>query len=151
MDQVINFFIEYGYAGMFISAFIAGSVFPFSSEAVILALLAAKRLDPYWLIFWATFGNVLGGLLNYYIGHLGNIEWIEKYMRIKREKLEKTQRFMQKKGAIMGFFSFLPISGSAITVVLGLMRANFFITIISMTLGKFLRFLLIGLGINFFI
>lgn len=43
-------------------------------------------------------------------------------------------------GAWMGFFAFVPILGSAITICLGLMRANITISIISITLGKFLRY-----------
>ena len=49
----------------------------------------------------------------------------------------------------MGFFAFLPILGSAITVVLGLMRANVAITVTSMTIGKFIRFALLVFGASF--
>ena len=39
MEQVIDFFIEWGYVGIFLSAFLAGSVLPFSSELVLVALV----------------------------------------------------------------------------------------------------------------
>ena len=41
MDTIIDFLIDWGYWGMFVSAFFAGSFFPFSSEAVMLGQLAA--------------------------------------------------------------------------------------------------------------
>ena len=41
MDAIIAFLIDWGYWGMLLSAFLAGSFFPFSSEAVMLGLLAA--------------------------------------------------------------------------------------------------------------
>lgn len=41
MDVVISLLISYGYWGMLLTAFIAGSFFPFSSEAVMMGLLAA--------------------------------------------------------------------------------------------------------------
>ena len=41
MDFIISLLTQYGYWGMLIAAFLAGSFFPFSSEAVILALMAS--------------------------------------------------------------------------------------------------------------
>ena len=108
MDAIIAFLIDWGYWGMLLSAFLAGSFFPFSSEAVMLGLLAAG-LKPWPLILYATVGNVMGGLFNYGIGHMGRMDWIEKYLHVKPESLNKAQRFMAGHGAWMGFFAFLPI------------------------------------------
>jgi len=145
MESVSQFFIEYGYIGMFVISFIAGSVFPFSSEAVMLGLLALG-LDPLALVGYATVGNTLGSMFNYWIGHFGRMEWIEKYLKVKPEKLERTQRFVQGKGAIAGFFCFLPVIGSVISVALGLMRANVVITTISILAGKLVRYVVIAVG-----
>ena len=41
MEYIISLLISYGYWGMLITAFVAGSFFPFSSEAVMTGLLAA--------------------------------------------------------------------------------------------------------------
>jgi len=149
VEALTEFLIQYGYWGMLLAAFLAGSFFPFSSEAVMLGLIAAG-LDQTGLLVYATIGNALGSLFNYCVGRLGRIEWIEKYMHVKREKLEKTQRFLDGRGAWMGFFAFLPIIGSVIAIVLGLMRANLFITITSITLGKLIRYLVLLYGVSFF-
>lgn len=141
--------VHYGYFGMFLSALLAGSVLPFNSEIVIGALKVAG-LEPWMLLITGTLGNVLGGLFNYWIGTFGRMDWIEKYLHIKEEKIERAQRFMAGRGALMAFFAFLPIIGSAITVSLGLMRANLPITTASMTAGKFLRYAIIVFGIQFF-
>lgn len=141
--------VQFGYIGMFISALLAGSVLPFNSEVVIGALKVAG-LDPWWLLISGTVGNVLGGLFNYWIGTFGRIDWIEKYLHIKEEKIIRAQKFMAGRGALMAFFAFVPIIGSAITVALGLMRANIPVTTISMTTGKFLRYAIIVFGIQIF-
>jgi membrane protein YqaA with SNARE-associated domain len=146
---MIAFLISYGYWGMLITAFVAGSVFPFSSEAVMTGLLAAG-LDPWLLIIYGTMGNVAGGMFNYWVGHMGKLEWIEKYLHVKQKDMDRATRFMAGQGAWMGFFAFIPVIGSAITVVLGLMRANIPITLISMTIGKFLRYMLLVYGISLF-
>ena len=139
-------FSAYGYWGMLLTAFLAGSVFPFSSEAVMLGLLAAPGIDPWTLVAYGTVGNVLGSMFNYFIGRLGRPEWIEHWLKIKPEKMERARRFMAGRGAWMGFFAFVPVLGSAITVTLGLMRANVAITLISMTVGKVLRYWILVFG-----
>lgn len=149
MDSIIDFLTGYGYWGMFAASFMAGSFFPFSSEAVMVGLMAAG-LEPWTLAIYGTVGNVLGALFNYSVGRLGKTEWIERYLHVKPESLAKAERFMAGRGAWMGFFAFLPVLGSAITIVLGLMRANFAISFISITLGKFFRYVLIIYGMSLF-
>lgn len=150
MDSLIEILTNYGYVGMLISAFLAGSIFPLSSEVVMLALLAAG-LDPWQLVIYGTIGNVLGSMLNYGIGMLGRIDWIEKYLHVNKKELDRAKRFMAGRGAWMGFFPFLPVIGEGITIVLGLMRSNVAITVISVIIGKFLRYALIIYGVEIFV
>ena len=142
MDAIIDFLINWGYWGMLIAAFLAGSILPFSSEAVMLGLLSAG-LKPWPLIIYGTIGNVLGSMFNYAIGHMGRIDWIEKYLHVKPQSLEKVQRYMAGRGAWVGFFAFIPVIGDAIPIVLGLMRSNLIISTISITLGKAIRYIIL--------
>ena len=150
MDAIIDFLIGNGYWGMLIASFLAGSVFPFSSE-VVMAALMATGLDPWLLAFYGTIGNVLGALLNYGIGRMGKVEWFEKYLHVKQKDRDRAERFVAGRGAWMGFFAFLPILGSAITVLLGLMRSNIVITFIAITLGKIFRYIILIYGVGLFI
>lgn len=139
MGEIVAFLMQYGYVGMFVAAFVAGSVFPFSSEALVVALqLAGLKAFP--LFVSATAGNFLGSMFNYGIGHLGRLEWVERYLGVPPHKVESAQRWLNRGGAWMGFFSFLPILGTVISVTLGFMRANVVITTISIFLGKALRY-----------
>ena len=150
MDILLEFLSQYGYWGMLIAAFLAGSFFPFSGEAVMLGFMAAG-LDNWTLIIYGTVGNVLGSLFNYGVGRMGRLDWVERYLHVKKEELDKAQRFMAGRGAWMGFFAFLPILGSAITIMLGFMRSNFFISMLSITIGKLLRYVVLVFGADFFI
>ena len=149
MDSITDILIGYGYWGMLLSAFLAGSVFPFSSEAVILALLAAG-LDPLPLIIYGSIGNVAGSMFNYSVGRMGKTEWFERYLHISNKNMNRAKRFMGDRGAIMGFFAFIPIIGSAITVLLGLMRSNIFLSLACITIGKVLRYVLLVYGADLF-
>ena len=142
MDAIIDLLTSYGYWGMLLAAFLAGSFFPFSSEAVMVGLMAAG-LDPWLLMVYGTVGNVMGSVVNYCIGCMGKTEWFEKYLHVSPESMARAERFMKGRGAWMGFFAFVPLLGSAITILLGLMRANPVITFIAITLGKIFRYIIL--------
>ena len=142
MEILTDILLGYGYWGMFLAAFLAGSFFPFSSEAVMLALLAAG-LEPWPLVVYGTIGNVLGSAVNYGVGRMGRLDWIERYLHISQQSMQRAETFMAGRGALMGFFAFLPVLGSAITILLGLMRANIPLSFLSITAGKLLRYLLL--------
>lgn len=143
--MLTDLLVQYGVWGMFLSAILAGSVFPFSSEAVMIALLA-MGVDSWELIIWGTAGNVLGSVINYGIGRLGREEWFEKYLHVSPESMDKARRFVKGRGAYMGFFAFIPLLGSAITILLGLMRANATVTFLFIFLGKIIRYILLVYG-----
>ena len=90
--------LEYGYWGLFFVAFLSGTVVPFSSEVVLAAGLYAG-MDPWTSLIVATIGNWIGGYTTFWFGHLGNLEWIEKYFRVKHEKLLEWEGTVEKFGA----------------------------------------------------
>jgi membrane protein YqaA with SNARE-associated domain len=147
IEQLSQILIEWGIPGMFFSAFLAGSILPFSSEIVIVALIKLG-VSPVSLLIAATIGNTMGGMTCYYMGWLGRTDWIEKYFKIKKERTDRMQLFLQGKGALMGFFSFVPFVGGVITVALGLLRSNVWLTCISMLAGKLLRYVILLLAVH---
>lgn len=118
---------------------------PFSSEVVFAALIAAGA-DIWTSVLYATIGNAAGGATCYYVGRLGKTQWLEKWFKIKPEKIDKMINWLHGKGAVMGFFGFLPAVGDVILVALGFMRANVPVAMATMTIGKFLRYVLIAFG-----
>ena len=115
--SITEFLVQYGYTGMGVAAFLAGSFIPFSSE-VILTGLYASGLHLWPLIVAATIGNVLGGVFNYCIGRMCNEGWVYRLLRVKEDKLEHTKQQIRTYGAWMGLLAWVPILGSAITIAL---------------------------------
>lgn len=135
--------IDYSLWGLFLASFLAATIVPFSSEAL-LTFLIVNGTDAYTAVLVATAGNWLGGMSSFAIGYMGKWEWIEKYLRIKSEKLLKWHDRLYKRGAIFAFFCWLPAIGDIIAVGLGLIRANILITALAMLAGKFLRYVIWG-------
>ncbi|HAC21944.1 MAG TPA: hypothetical protein DCF91_07590 [Porphyromonadaceae bacterium] len=135
----MDFLIEWGYIGVFIAAFLAGTVVPFSSEVVLTGVLLLGA--GYWpCIIAATLGNTLGGMTCYYMGRMGKKEWIVKYLKLDLAKLDKVEAYVSKKGAWMAFFVFLPGIGDFIAVALGFLRANQVVVGLCLLTGKFIRY-----------
>lgn len=151
MEALIDFFIQWGYWGLFLGSFLAGSIIPLSSEALLVVCVAPPLYLSPWLCFVAALtGNVLGGITCYWIGHLGNLQWIEKYAHVKKSQLMKAERWVQNGwGAWMSLLSFVPFIGDALLVALGYLRSNFPIAVVGMSIGKALRYASIIWGTNF--
>lgn len=139
IEMFMHALIEYGYIGVFIASFLAATILPFSSEVVLTGVLLAGA--SYWpCMIAATTGNFLGGMSCYWLGMLGKIEWIEKYMKMDRAKIDRVQNWIKDKGSWMAFFVFLPGIGDFIAVALGYLRANIWVVAISMFAGKAIRY-----------
>lgn len=131
---------ETGYIGLFLASFLAATVVPFSSEALLSAMLVGGY-DVTTSLTVATLGNWLGGMSSYGIGWLGKVEWIEKYLRIKPHQIEKTQQRIAGKELWISFFCWLPGIGDIIAVLLGLLKVNIWTTSVGMLIGKMMRYL----------
>ena len=143
MDAFVDFLLTYGYGGMFAAAFLAGSFFPFSSEAVMTGLCLAG-LDVWMLVLCASVGNLLGGMFNYGVGRMGKEDWIYGMLRVRPERLEQSERFVHRYGAWMGLLSWLPILGSVITIAMGLLRVDVWKSALTILIGKVARYVVLG-------
>lgn len=132
--------LEFGYIGLFLASFLAATIVPFSSE-IILSGALLSGMHPWTCVWIATLGNWLGGMTSYYLGLLGKLEWIEKYLRIKQEKLEKFNARVQRYGDWFAFFSFVPFVGDVIAVATGFFRCKWWKVAIAMLLGKLARYI----------
>lgn len=143
INIVLDFLVNYGYIGVFIAAFLAATVLPFSSEVVFAGVLASGATYS-TLIIAATIGNSLGGMTCYWLGSLGKLEWLEKYFRMKEEQIQKWVNKIHGRGSWVSIFVALPGVGDFIAVAMGYLRANAWGVLFWMTLGKFIRYVVVG-------
>ena len=134
-------FVEWGYLGLFIASFLGATLIPFSSELVF-SLLIIKGYDFNLSLLVATTGNWLGGLSSYFLGRLGKWSALEKYFRLKKEKIVKFKTNIDKWGSLLAFFCWLPVIGDPIAVGLGFFRTNYILVAMWMFIGKFIRYIL---------
>ncbi len=131
---------DWGYWGLFFGSFLASTVLPFSSDALLIASILAGG-DIVKSVIYATLGNFLGGLTTYYIGHLGRWEWIERLLHVSHQKLERQRSIIERYGSLIALLSWVPIFGDVVTVALGFYRVDFKRCAIYMFIGRALRFI----------
>jgi len=131
--------LEFGLLGLFAASFLAATVLPFSSEA----LLAAMALGPWsTLVLWAaaSFGNTLGGMSSYGLGRLGDPSRIASWLRTDPAKAVRWQERMERYGAWGALLTWLPVVGDPIAIALGLGRAKALPVLVLMFVGKAMRY-----------
>ncbi len=128
-----------GLFGLFLGCMLAATILPFSSEALVAGAMALHY--PLWLIILvASLGNTAGGMISFLMGWLCKWEWLEKYFKVKREKLMKVHDRVYKYGVWAALFSWAPLVGDLISIALGLMRISPWKTLLVMFIGKTLRY-----------
>ena len=130
-----------GLLGLFIGCFLAATVVPFSSDALYIAILYATR-NPVGCLVFGTLGNWLGGVTTYLLGRLAKWEWVEKWFRVSKEKIEKQKKAIDRYGVWMALLSWIPIIGDVICIALGFYKTPAVWTLILLLVGKFGRFLI---------
>ena len=95
----MDVFFSLGLGGMFIAAFLAATILPLSSE-VVLGLLLAGGYDPPAVVAVATAGNVLGALVNYWIGLAGTGWLAARISRVSEADIQRARERFQSWGSI---------------------------------------------------
>lgn len=135
----------WGLPGLFAAAFLAATILPFSSEAL-LAAMALGDWSGSSLLFVASIGNTLGGLTNYGLGRWIPEERAKRLFRLDTSKAERWRDLVHRRGAWAALLCWLPIVGDPIAIALGLFRAPLLATGALMFIGKCVRYCVI-LGI----
>lgn len=137
--------------GLFLAAFLAASLFPAQSEAVLVGLLLSET-HPVWLLFAAaTAGNVLGSLLNWLIGrflaHYSDRRWFP----VSPRQFDKAAGWYARWGYWSLLASWVPIIGDPLTLVAGVLREPLWRFTLIVTVAKGGRYLVLTLATLSFI
>ena len=131
------------YLSLFIISFLAASIIPFSSELTLAGLMATSNYDNLFLLIAASFGNILGSVVNWILGFYSRNLSKKKWFPFKDEQIEKSSKWFNKFGRWSLLFAWVPIIGDPLTLAAGLLRVKFIEFLILVTIGKVGRYLVI--------
>jgi membrane protein YqaA with SNARE-associated domain len=130
---------EWGLAGLFLASFLAATILPFSSEAI-LAAMALGPWEPAALWAVASLGNTLGGMSSYGLGRLGDLDRIARWLRTDPAKALRWQGRIHRYGVWAALLCWLPVVGDPIAIALGLGRVSAWPVVWLMFAGKAMRY-----------
>lgn len=142
---VVHIISTFGYAGVFFAMAIESACIPLPSEIILpfTGYMVYVGHFGFWqAIVAATFGNLFGGLLAYYVGMWGGRPFLERYGRyflIKERELAWTERLFQRHGEVTVFVGrILPIVRTFISLPAGIARMNLLKMVTYTVTGAFL-------------
>jgi len=107
---------------LFVSAFLAATILPFSSEAAFVVALKSD-MPSLTALFFASAGNILAIIVNYYLGYFLYEKTKDKLLASRIGK--KSYTLGHKYGYFALLLSWLPLIGDPLTIVAGLVRLEF--------------------------
>ena len=139
-------FAGFGLAGMFCAAFLAATILPLGSEAVLVWLLVNNG-RPAAVIFTATLGNVLGSLVNYWMGRAGGLWLSGRLFKVSQAELSRALDRFRSWGTWGLLLAWLPVVGDPLTIAAGVLRVNLWLFLCLVTLGKLGRYLVLAAAV----
>lgn len=130
----------YAYLGLFAAAFGAATLLPLQSEALLVALLLGSAQPAWMLVLVASLGNVLGSLVNWWLGRYLERYRGRRWFPVSEQRLQQAQRWYGRYGRWSLLLSWLPVIGDPLTLVAGIMREPLWRFTLIVTLAKTLRY-----------
>ncbi len=128
---------------LFISALISSTLMPGGSEALLLFRLH-EGAAPLLLVLTATVGNVLGSVITYAMGRLGNAALHRRWLRMDEATVDRAEKWFSRFGQPALLFAWLPFVGDPLCLVAGLLRSPLWLFVLLVTLGKAARYALLA-------
>ena len=110
------------YLTLFSTAFLAATLLPMQSEAVLIGWLSVQQYPAGWLIAAASIGNILGSCVNWWLGkHLERFQH-RAWFPISPHHQQKAAHYYHRYGVYTLLLSWLPIIGDPLTLIAGVFR-----------------------------
>lgn len=130
MDTLLS--PEGGLIGVFFASFLAATVVPFASEAVLFGYLKLHPGNAALAVALATLGNTAGGMTTYLLGRL-----------VPRKEAPHLE-LVRKYGAPVLVFAWLPLVGDALCAAAGWLRVHWLAALGFMAAGRLGRYLVVA-------
>lgn len=133
------------YIILFTSSFASSTILPGHSEITLIALITQKKYEVFYLVVFASLGNILGSVLNWYLGLYFLKFKNKKWFPFKENQINKVSKSFLKYGKWSLLLSWVPFIGDVLTLVAGMFRVplNQFVVIVSV--AKVSRYFFVSL------
>jgi membrane protein YqaA with SNARE-associated domain len=139
------------FASLFTVAFLAATVVPAQSEILLAGMVLAEHYPAWALVTLASAGNVLGSVVNWYLGRfIARFEG-RRWFPVSRQQVAKAEGWYQRWGKWSLLFSWAPFIGDPLTVVAGLLREPLPVFLALVTVAKVGRYIAVAALANAYV
>jgi len=135
--------ILFSYFQLLIISFLAATILPFSSEVVLTTMYLSNSFETYLLLIFASIGNILGSITNWYLGKKITIFQNRKWFPVSPDQLNRSQIYFQKYGLWSLLLAWVPIIGDPLTLLAGVLKVRFGIFFLLVSISKISRYVFI--------
>ncbi len=129
------------YFQLLIISFLAATILPLSSELVLSTMLLTDSFDKYLLLVVASFGNIFGSSVNWYLGKKILIFKDKKWFPVNEKQIAKSEMYFKKYGIWSLLLAWVPVIGDPLTVIAGILKINFFTFLLLVSISKTSRYI----------
>ena len=135
--------ILFSYFQLSLISFLAATILPFSSEVVLTTMYLSNSFEPYFLLIFASIGNIMGSITNWYLGKKITLFQNRKWFPVSPDQLERSQKYFQKYGLWSLLLAWVPIIGDPLTLLAGVLKVRFSIFFLLVSISKISRYVFI--------
>ena len=135
--------ILFSYFQLLIISFLAATILPFSSEVVLTTMYLSNSFETYFLLIFASTGNILGSMTNWYLGKKISIFQNRKWFPVSPAQLIRSQKYFQKYGLWSLLLAWVPVIGDPLTLLAGVLKVRFSVFFILVSISKISRYVFI--------
>ena len=135
--------ILFSYFQLLIISFLAATILPFSSEVVLTTMYLSNSFETYFLLIFASTGNILGSMTNWYLGKKISIFQNRKWFPVSPAQLNRSQKYFQKYGIWSLLLAWVPVIGDPLTLLAGVLKVRFSVFFILVSISKISRYVFI--------
>lgn len=131
-------------AGLFAVAFVAATVLPGFSEALLASLLVADLMPAALLVAVASAGNIAGSTVNWLLGRSVEHFRDRRWFPVDASTLDRAQAWYHRYGRWSLLASWVPVIGDPLTVAAGVMREPFPSFLLLVAIAKTTRYMILA-------
>tara|TARA_B110000967_G_scaffold198497_1_gene231583 strand:+ start:608 stop:1027 length:420 start_codon:yes stop_codon:yes gene_type:complete len=136
------------YLSLLLISFLAATILPLSSELTLASLLYAGEYNSFTLIGTASLGNILGSVFNWVLGFYFFKYINNKWFPFKNQQINAAAKRFSNFGVLSLLLAWVPIIGDPLTFIAGILRVNFLLFLVLVTIGKISRYIFVYALIN---
>jgi membrane protein YqaA with SNARE-associated domain len=132
------------YFSLFFAALAAATILPMQSEVLLAGLLLTGNHMPWLLVLIASVGNVMGSVVNWFLGRSLERFHDKKWFPVKPAQLHRAQRWYVRYGRWSLLLSWVPLIGDPLTVAAGIMRERLVVFTAIIAVAKVARYIVVA-------